>query len=207
MYFGSLQIKEQQSYGLSKFEVEKKICRSARFKPASPVPGCSAEFFLSPTLQARSSAALWPTEIHSTSLERSKPSLLTQYMFKSVAALLRYFISIQSELILIVFINPIHGDVWNYVSWRGWVNLSHINSQGSFSAPESPKSQKSCFHISLDHFQLIWAFLGIFFPQITKKCENWKSYQNIAKKWVKFQNFAIFDLYQHIINQRKAFFM
>ena len=28
-------------------------------------------------------------------------------------------------------------------------------TQGSFSPLEPPKGQKSCFHISLDHFQLI----------------------------------------------------
>ena len=56
-----------------------------------------------PTLTARRSAALWPTETHSTSLERSKPPLLTQSLSKSLAGLLIYFISIQSDLISIVF--------------------------------------------------------------------------------------------------------
>ena len=46
-----------------------------------------------------SSAALWPKETYSTSLERSKPLLLTYFLFKSLAALLRYFISSQSTLI------------------------------------------------------------------------------------------------------------
>ena len=45
-----------------------------------------------PTLTARRSAALWPTETHSTSLERSKPPLLTQSLSKSLAVLLMYFI-------------------------------------------------------------------------------------------------------------------
>ena len=36
-------------------------------------------FFQPPTLTAGRSAALWPTEIHSTSLERSKPPLLTHF--------------------------------------------------------------------------------------------------------------------------------
>ena len=54
---------------------------------------------------AGSSAALWPTETHSTSLERSKPPLLTQALFKSLEALLMYFISVQSTLISIVFIS------------------------------------------------------------------------------------------------------
>ena len=62
-------------------------------------------FFWPPTLMAGSSAALWPTEIHSTSLERSKPLLLTQALSKSLEALLMYFISIQSTLISIVFIS------------------------------------------------------------------------------------------------------
>ena len=36
-----------------------------------------------PSLTARSSAALWPTETHSTFLERFKPCLLTQSLSKS----------------------------------------------------------------------------------------------------------------------------
>ena len=58
-------------------------------------------FFKPPTLIVGSSAALQPTETHSTSLERSKPFLLTQALFKSLAALLTYFISVQSDLISI----------------------------------------------------------------------------------------------------------
>ena len=57
------------------------------------------------TLMAGSSAALWPTETQSTSIKRSKPPLLTQALFKSLEALLMYFISIQSTLISIVFIS------------------------------------------------------------------------------------------------------
>ena len=49
-------------------------------------------------------AALWTTETHSTFLERSKPPLLTQFLFKILAALLMYLISIQSDLISIAFI-------------------------------------------------------------------------------------------------------
>ena len=60
-------------------------------------------FFGPPTLTAPRSAALWPTETCSTSLERSKPPLLTQFLSKSLAGLLIYFISIQSDLISIVF--------------------------------------------------------------------------------------------------------
>ena len=59
-------------------------------------------FFGPPTLTARKSAALWPTETHSTSLKRSKPRLLTQTLSKSLAALLMYFFSVQSTLISIV---------------------------------------------------------------------------------------------------------
>ena len=62
-------------------------------------------FFKPPTLMAGSSAAICPTETHSTSLERSKPPLLTQALSKSLEALLMYFISIQSTLISIVFIS------------------------------------------------------------------------------------------------------
>ena len=50
--------------------------------------------FCPPTLIAGSSGALWPTETQSTSLERSKPPLLTHSLFKTLAALLMYFISI-----------------------------------------------------------------------------------------------------------------
>ena len=71
-------------------------------------------FFKPPTLMAGSSAVLWPTKTHSTSLERSKPPLLTQTLSKSLVALLVYFISVQSTLISIVlfskgavFVGPI----------------------------------------------------------------------------------------------------
>ena len=55
-------------------------------------------FFWPPTLTACKTAALWPTEAHSTSLERSKPPLLTQSMSKNLAALLIHFISVQIVL-------------------------------------------------------------------------------------------------------------
>ena len=58
-------------------------------------------FFWPPTLTACKTAALWPTESHSTSLERSKPPLLTQILSKTLATLLTYFISVQSDLISI----------------------------------------------------------------------------------------------------------
>ena len=60
-------------------------------------------FFKPPTLLAGSSAALQLTETHSTSLERSKPPLLTQSLFKSLVGLLRYSIPIQKDLISIGF--------------------------------------------------------------------------------------------------------
>ena len=79
--------------------------------PISPVrtrfarAGLIGRIFCWPlTLTAHRFAALWPTETHSTSLERSKPPLLTQSLSKSLAVLLMYFISIQSDLISIVFI-------------------------------------------------------------------------------------------------------
>ena len=56
------------------------------------------------------SVALWPTETHSTSLERSKLFLLTQLLFKSLEPHLKYFISVQSTLILsskgAIFVGP-----------------------------------------------------------------------------------------------------
>ena len=62
-------------------------------------------FCLPPTLTACSSGALWPTETQSTSLESSKPRLLTQSLSKSLAALLMYLISVTSTLISIGFIS------------------------------------------------------------------------------------------------------
>ena len=66
------------------------------------------------TLTVGISAALWPTETHSTSLERSKPPVLTQFLFKHLAVLLMYFISVQIILISLVlfskcavFVRPI----------------------------------------------------------------------------------------------------
>ena len=54
---------------------------------------------------AGSSAALWPTETHSASLERSKPFLLTQSLLKSFVVFLMYSISVQTTLISIVLIS------------------------------------------------------------------------------------------------------
>ena len=50
-----------------------------RFARAGPI---GRIFCCPPTLKACSSGALWPTDTHSTSLERSKPLLLTEYLFK-----------------------------------------------------------------------------------------------------------------------------
>ena len=55
-------------------------------------------FFKTPKL------VLLLSETHSTSLERPKPLLLIQSLFKTLAAVLMYIISVQSDLILIVFI-------------------------------------------------------------------------------------------------------
>ena len=73
----------------------------ARVKQVRTGPSCRI-FFWPSTLTARSSAVVWPTETHSTSLERSKPLLFTQYLSKSPFNV--YFISIQSDLISIVFV-------------------------------------------------------------------------------------------------------
>ena len=58
-------------------------------------------FFLPPTLTAGNSSALWPTETYTPSLVRSKPFLLTQSLFKSLAAL----ISVHRTLISTVLNN------------------------------------------------------------------------------------------------------
>ena len=68
-----------------------------------------------PTLTACRSGALWPTETHSTSLERSKPLLLTQSMSKSLAALLINFIAIQRDIISIVLTRT----GVNISTWKG----------------------------------------------------------------------------------------
>ena len=90
-------------------------CQSWRSKKILPIGPAQAKqirtgplgriFFKPPTLMAGSSAVLWPTKTHSTSLERSKPPLLTQTLSKSLAALLMHFISLQSTLISIGFIS------------------------------------------------------------------------------------------------------
>ena len=78
-------------------------------------------------------------------------------------------------------------------------------TQSSFSALEPPKGQKLCFHISLNHFQLISAFCRIFFLQITKKLRNLKILLKIAQKWVKFQNFTILTYINILYIKRKHF--
>ena len=96
----------QRAAELRAVEVKKK------YLPTRLTPGALVQtgplgriFFKPPTLMAGSSAVLWPTKTHSTSLERSKPPLLTQTLSKSLAALLVYFISVQSTLISIGFIS------------------------------------------------------------------------------------------------------
>ena len=76
-----------------------------QLQPEKLTPGRLAEFFFKPPpSMADSSAALRPTETHSTSLERSKPPLLTQSLFKSLEALLTYFVFFHTTLISIVLI-------------------------------------------------------------------------------------------------------
>ena len=84
-------------------------------------------FFKLPTLMAGSFAVLWPTKTHSTSLKRSKPPLLTQTLFMSLAALLVYFMFVQSTLISIgllvrvPFLLDLSVSVWrqksNAIAW------------------------------------------------------------------------------------------
>ena len=92
-------------------------------------------------------------------------------------------------------INPIPGEVWNYVSWRGWVNLSHIYSQGSFSALEPPKSQKSCFH-------LVWIisnWFGLFWEFFFHKSQKNAKIENLTKKLLKNEwNFKILQFLTYI---------
>ena len=81
---------------------QKKILPSGPVRTRFACAGPLGRFFSqTPTLMAGSSAAIWPTETRSTSLERSKPPLLTQTLSKRLAALLLYFISVQIDLISI----------------------------------------------------------------------------------------------------------
>ena len=65
----------------------KKSCRAAGFEPNAGGPGSSpggSDHLQS--LTGHNFAALLTTEDHSTSFERSKPPLLTQTLFKRLAA-------------------------------------------------------------------------------------------------------------------------
>ena len=71
----------------------------------------------------------WATLTHSASLERSRPHLLTQSLFKSLAALLRYFLSAQSTFISIgltvsAWMQP-RGSIFHY-RFLGGVQLEKI---------------------------------------------------------------------------------
>ena len=65
-----------------------KVGGQKKILPISPArakrvrTGPIGRIFVPPTLTTCSSAAPWPTEPHSTSLQRSKPPLLTQSLFK-----------------------------------------------------------------------------------------------------------------------------
>ena len=101
-YCGSLYVNWLQSYKLSKLEVWKKFCLPAPIKPHTDSPSWTPGQQDHPSfLTACNFVASWPTDTHSTSLERSKPSLLTQSLFKSLKALLMYFIFVESNLISI----------------------------------------------------------------------------------------------------------
>ena len=61
-----------------------------------------AEFFFKPqTLTACNFDASWPTETHSTSLERSQPPQQTQVKFRGIEGLLIQVMVCQSDLISI----------------------------------------------------------------------------------------------------------
>ena len=73
-----------------------KVKGHEKILPISQVRTCFARarlisriFFKPLTLMTGISDALWPTETHSTSLERSKTLLLTQFLFKSLERLQR----------------------------------------------------------------------------------------------------------------------
>ena len=64
-------------------------------KPGPPV--CGLTLAESPTLTAHNFAAIWSTETHSTSLERSKPLLQTKNQFKGLAWFWREVLLSQSD--------------------------------------------------------------------------------------------------------------
>ena len=76
---------------------KKTFFHSARLEPDLPLLGQAAEFFLLPTLTAGCYDAIWSTKTQSTSLEKCEPLLWTESLSKSLAALLGYSISIQSN--------------------------------------------------------------------------------------------------------------
>ena len=64
-------------------EIWKKSCGAAGVEPNEGSPGWNhGQSDHSKSLRDHNFVTLWPTETHSTSFERSKPSLLTQSLFK-----------------------------------------------------------------------------------------------------------------------------
>ena len=125
-----------------------KVWGQKKILPSSPVRTRFARagpfgriLFWPPTLMANSSAAVWPTETHSTSFKRSKPPLLTQALSKSLEALLMYLISIQSTLISIgfiskgaIFVGPICM-LLRFAPYSLGIELLHDYLLGSWVAP------------------------------------------------------------------------
>ena len=78
-------------------------------------------------------------------------------------------------------------------------------SQGSLSALKPTKGQKSCFHISLDSFQLIWAFFGGFFTN-HKKNATIKNLTKTCQKMGEISKFCNFGLISTYYTSKESIF-
>ena len=121
--------------------------------------------FLLSTLSAYSSAVLWSKKTHSTSLERSKPPLLTQTLSKSLTALLVYFISVQSTLISIgfiskgaVFVGPICRYVSNYHTRNRTKEGPILCETVFFREPLYPKQERTIYLKVSTYYLLLLTF-------------------------------------------------
>ena len=71
-----------QNYKLSKLEIRKKSCPSARGEPKEVGPGSTpGQSDHSVSMTDHNFAALWPTETHNTTFKRSKPLLLSYTLY------------------------------------------------------------------------------------------------------------------------------
>ena len=68
--------KGSRAIGCQSLKLKKNSAERPGSNPLCPRWSARQNFFWPPTLTARSSASLWPSETQSTSLERSKPPLL-----------------------------------------------------------------------------------------------------------------------------------